>query len=727
MQRILAPMRSLSKVERLNALSPLLWIVSIALWGGVACDDEPASNSDGPRSSDMRMNDLEGMTSDDLDASPPLDSDDGVTSTIDASPLDDLSMDMEVPDISLTFDLGVEPSAYENASAPTDRLLAGYAERDLRFPLGSGVAGNGPGVSVITPYETTNPGTNTQHTALTAKALMLRQGAQTLTLIRLDTIGVWQTFLIDIQRDLRAQGRGDLADGLIIGATHTHASGARVADHTILQLLFTGTFSPAFYTRFRQSILDAIFEAEAALEPAQVGYDTIQVESLHQDRRCEDGLSQEDSMGLLKVTDDDGALKAIVVNYAMHGTVIGGDDGILSSDAPGAVEEGIERRLPTYAPVLYFQSWAGDMSPRTPISIAELEGDDLNTKYTKLDAIGQEAASRVIPALDAISTSSDPVLQVKTIRFPMSNDRVNPSGDFERYPYGGYACMSGEDNCGPDQTVYTPETLTCLPIPQHSTIGWCHITAGRIGDLGFVTLPGEPVTRVGVELRDRALEATGLSQMWVLGYSQGYLAYLLHPDDFYLGGYEGISVLLGPGFAQFLIDRGLEIATHMLDSTTPLSFRPLPLPDFTPVAEEELAYETALDEPNWTLEPTLDETRVWVAEWIGGDPAVDQPQVTLERLDAPNDTAEIWRPALHESGLIWSSNGPEIELSLRTEPSYEEALHLEARRFIWRARMPNRFRVATSGAGPLLGTYRWVIEGDRPTPYRLESDRFIIE
>jgi hypothetical protein len=38
----------------------------------------------------------------------------------------------------------------------------------------------------------------------------------------------------------------------------------------------------------------------------------------------------------------------------MHGTIVDSDEFVLSTDAPGAIEHGIEQRLPQHAPVLFF-------------------------------------------------------------------------------------------------------------------------------------------------------------------------------------------------------------------------------------------------------------------------------------------------------------------------------------------------------------------------------------
>ncbi len=702
--------------------SPLLLLsISLATFT-IGCDDEPHRSE--MQMVDQAITDLS-VSDQELDDMMSRGEDAELT---DAELTDAGMNDAELNDMEWTFDLAVDEEEYRDRAPNVDRLYSGYAERSLGFPLGIGTVGFFP-----PPGGFNNPfapsGTDHQHTGLTARALLIRRGEQSLVLLRTDTAAMWQDFIVDVKRVLRAQGRGDLADGLIIGATHTHASGGKIISHTILRLL-AGRFSPALYHRVLDNIIEVILEADANASPAQVGYETIQVSSLHSDRRCENGDIIDDSMGLLKVTDDEGKLKALLVNYSMHATVIGADEFILSADATGALERGVEERLPEYAPVLYFQSWAGDMSPRIPTEHFTEEGNEPREEYRELAAIGKEAADRIIPALSEIETAPDLELNIKTIRFPMNNQLVNPDGRFDRYPNGGVYCYPLNDENCPDeegeQRIYTADDLLCLiTVPEADGITWGQIAAVQLGNLGMISLPGEPLTSVGIELRDRALELTGLEQMWVLGYTQGYLGYLLHADDYFLGGYEGAGGIWGPGLGEFLINRGVEIMAHLLDSTRPLSFLPIPLPPQSEVPREEVIFEEALREPEWTESPARTESGIWTAEWSGGDPAIDHPVVSLERETNGDNNQSIWTSVSHLSGLPWNSQGPEIELSLRVDPTYDDRPEQTGRAFYWRAAMPNRFTVPTT-AGPFIGRFRWVVEGESPAPYRLESDIFEI-
>jgi hypothetical protein len=629
----------------------------------------------------------------------------------------------ETADHDVTADLGpgdiptapdVDPGAVD-VPAPTEELWAGAAFRSFQFPIGVPNVGLAPGAGVPSRFADSFPGTEFRHTDVGAKALVLRRQGTAVVLVRLDLIGIWDTNRDEVAQMLTDVGRADLGRGLILGATHTHASGGRLMAHPIIELA-VDTFMPGLYQRVRQAIFDAVVAADAAAVPAKVGHAVIQVPELHHDRRCENGPVQDDSMGLIKVEDAaDGRVLAVVVNYAMHPTVIGNDLSTLSSDASGAIEHGVEEALPGAPPVIYFQSWAGDMAPARPAGYAtEPAGDHLRAETA--------AAARdlIVPALAGIATSATPELAVETIRYPLSMALISPGTDFaDKYPWGAAYCFSTSENC-PDEGGVPYTKPSCFPFEEEFTLKTAQTSAARIGDLGLATIAGEPLTSLGVELRDRGAAVTGLTDFFVIGYGNGYMSYLLHPDDFWMGGYEGGSAMLGPDGGQYLVDKGVAIAERMMNPNSDLGFEPIPFAWGEVVDYGDLDVEEALGAAAIVSQPTSDGPARSVT-WIGGDTAADAPTVTLERQEGG-----AWAPALRANGAPYDSWGPEMELRLGAEPVFGKAAPAGTpRTFTWTCAMPALFAVPPLG-GQLTGTFRFAIAGTRPDPYTLTSDPFTL-
>src|SRR5690606_24641060 len=66
-------------------------------------------------------------------------------------------------------------------------------------------------------------------------------------------------------------------------------------------------------------------------------------------------------IGLIRIEKPDGTPLALIANYAIHGTVLGPQNTLISGDAPGVVAEYVEEKIG--APVLFINGAAGNLAP----------------------------------------------------------------------------------------------------------------------------------------------------------------------------------------------------------------------------------------------------------------------------------------------------------------------------------------------------------------------------
>jgi hypothetical protein len=66
-------------------------------------------------------------------------------------------------------------------------------------------------------------------------------------------------------------------------------------------------------------------------------------------------------IGILKIDNENGDAMAVIANYPVHGTVMGGQSQVISGDAPGVVAEYVEEK--TGAPLLFINGAAGNLAP----------------------------------------------------------------------------------------------------------------------------------------------------------------------------------------------------------------------------------------------------------------------------------------------------------------------------------------------------------------------------
>jgi hypothetical protein len=86
--------------------------------------------------------------------------------------------------------------------------------------------------------------------------------------------------------------------------------------------------------------------------------------------------------------------------------------------------------------------------------------------------------------------------------------------------------------------------------------------AGALGPVAWLTMPGEPVTALGREIRDAARRRW--PHAFVASVSNDYLGYFVRPENYASPGYVTCAALYGPQIGPCLVETGVTL----LDSLT---------------------------------------------------------------------------------------------------------------------------------------------------------------
>ena len=156
--------------------------------------------------------------------------------------------------------------------------------------------------------------------------------------------------------------------------THSHAT-PEVGPPGIYEVLLHGRSDHEWnrdYALFvTQSLIKGVKEAKVKLEPAQIAIGTGMAMA-NINRRAKDengkvslGLNPDGpvdrQIGIMRIERTNGTPIAVIANYAMHGTVLGGTNREIGGDAPGEVSAYVEQKIG--APVLYENGAAGNLAP----------------------------------------------------------------------------------------------------------------------------------------------------------------------------------------------------------------------------------------------------------------------------------------------------------------------------------------------------------------------------
>lgn len=579
------------------------------------------------------------------------------------------------------------------AAAADRQLLAGSAEGPLRVPVGAPLGGylrppvageqlgsqtpnhhtdviegtDADGVPLVappdeargalSPWTTYMPPSRGYHDALVTKALVLDDGHDIVTIVKADVIGMIDEIAVAVATEVESRTGLEIADGLVMTATHTHDGPGAVANDSVRYFwLAMDVYQPELFDRMVSDVADVVVAALEARVPARVGHATGQesrANSLNSFRRPRDPwtperVAQQDALrrriGIIRVDEIDPVTEeavrpmGIVLNYAAHGIVFDVENFHFSGDALAGAERAIEGAFDEPVTVLFVQGPGGDVSPRA----------DGAPKLQRIDRFGQLLADQALDIWAGVRDfATDADVEAVSQRVALNREALGYEAD--EYPYEWGAVQCNNDNTKGLCLAAPPPDASDLADNGHAENASfvpldTRVTAARIGDLAILAQPGEPLVEYGLRLLDAS--PFGYDDTFVFGYAQDHVGYLL-PDsyeDWLIGRVEGTTTFWGWKLGGRLqaVNEALMAA---LAGTAP------PPEDDVEVSYVRRAYVEAVasisPRPGRIVQQPSGIERFGATSFRfeGGDPIVDLPTVTMERLDG-----EGWVPVQVRGG-----------------------------------------------------------------------------
>tara|TARA_R110002095_G_scaffold168897_1_gene146640 strand:+ start:1887 stop:3278 length:1392 start_codon:yes stop_codon:yes gene_type:complete len=212
------------------------------------------------------------------------------------------------------------------------------------------------------------------HRRLTLNALVLYAAGAEQPLIFLDAdLGWWRSLLTFNRFQSRLLKELEIEESaLIFGLSHTHASPPLTdPDPDLPASESLAAYLETVYQASLVAVREAIKNVTAAVLEWKTGH--CQLASMRDlpDPASEaeriicgwnPGEPADDTLVVGRVSDAEGKLKAVIVNYACHPTTLAWDNTAISPDYPGAMRDTIREMLGV--PALFMQGASGELSPR---------------------------------------------------------------------------------------------------------------------------------------------------------------------------------------------------------------------------------------------------------------------------------------------------------------------------------------------------------------------------
>jgi len=417
--------------------------------------------------------------------------------------------------------VALRPAVSEPA-APKAPLLAGAWAVDVTPPVGVPLAGYGgmgrrllvPDLLNRYPYAFWFKPSRGVHDPIVARALVLQSGARRVLWVAVDLIGPDPEMVSELKERLAAIGLR--YDAVILAASHTHSGPGGFSHSRLFGFLALDSLVPAIRERILRGMTEAAWDADRVKVPARVGVGRGEVRDVIRSRT---GLPLDPEIGVLKVVRTDGRPIALIWNYAIHPTLLGKENLLLSGDVTGAVSQELERALSV--PALYTNGAVGDVSPALRgwpgvRQTADVLAGEVLTTWRRTP-VERESALRAVSDL----------VHLPPPRLSLRN------------------CLGR----------WIPSGLTV-------GMGWgfpsqAEMVGVAVGASAWVTVPGEFQTRLG-----QAVKAEGrrlFRHAFVVGISNDYAGYFLTPEEYARPSYIACASLYGEASGRLVAERATDI------------------------------------------------------------------------------------------------------------------------------------------------------------------------
>lgn len=452
----------------------------------------------------------------------------------------------------------------------TDRIYAGVARIDITPPVGSRLAGHF--------YESLSTGI---HDPLWAKALVLQQGNEKVSLVFCDLIGITSD-VSSIARSRASARTGIPSENILIAATHSHTGPLYYGfqyDYFHQKALRLHGEDPHEKVKYSDFLVDklvaVIVQACGELGPVEVEVGVGRQEGISFNRRyyMKDGTVEfnpgplnPDIVGPAGPIDPDvgilllrrantGEYKGGLTVFAMHADGVGGTK--IGADYPYYIAKTLKRKFGGDFISAFALGTCGD------INHVNVHKDDPIYSASQPKRFGSLLGRTVINEVPKLKTVMQPALQMRSTRIalPLQVPRKTQIDSARRMIHdlyevkesGEYIARAGGES---GDFLKRVEMSKYLSLEGKGESIMAEVQVVRIdAETAIVGLPGEIFVELGLSIKKRS----PFKNTFIMTVCNEKMSYVPTEKAFTEGSYEVTNAIVKRGSGELLVDTAIEL------------------------------------------------------------------------------------------------------------------------------------------------------------------------
>ena len=434
------------------------------------------------------------------------------------------------------------------------RFKAGAAQADITPPLGIRLGGY--------PHEPRhNTGANDP---LTASCLYLENEENAILFIGLDLLSLSRAYILQLRKQI-AKESGIPENNIMVSCSHSHSAPALAGGLDTESQAADHHATPEYIRFVLDAALSLADRAKSTAVPCEVGFGAAEcgpAQGIGGNRRDPENGPSDPHVYALAARDLCGKVIGILVNYALHPTLLHAENTLCSADYPAYIRKRLQDVFPSAAMVFNLGA-AGDQSSRyfrsgQTFAEAERFGNTMaeGVRRAILHAEFEESGEISVcsaPFTPALRTFPDPQI----VRIELNEKRkmlqraIDENAGYLTRQNAELAVFGAEGRLAYSESVAENREIRVKEDELPSEI--CH---AKIGQANILFLPGEIFMGVAKRIREKS----GLRELIITTMSNGYLpGYMFTENDVDDGGYEVDVSMLDASAASQAADVSLKL------------------------------------------------------------------------------------------------------------------------------------------------------------------------